>query len=126
MTMASRAASFASSVAVNRDHSISVIRCVSRDGSAVSALSVEHAGLQGWQRSHRGVEPFAVQFVELSVHGVEEDEAIQPLQERELSHPHAHMSGTSADYKLQVELFVGSTLHHVGDDQAVGRKQICL
>src|SRR6185369_3974365 len=60
MTMALRAARPLIAEAFSLDHSISLI-----------VLQRRHLG-------HRDAEPFLVQAVELPVHGVEEDEAVEP------------------------------------------------
>src|SRR5262245_66578316 len=62
MTMALRAASALISEALSLDHSISLIG----------------PGSQRGQGRHRDAEPLLVQLVQLAVHGVEEDERVEP------------------------------------------------
>src|SRR5476649_2870668 len=57
--------------------------------------------LQRRQRCNRHAEPLLVQAVELAVHGVEEDEAIEPAHEIMLAHAHAHVGGAAADREFQ-------------------------
>src|SRR5262249_59171435 len=81
---------------------------------------------QRWKRRHWRVQPFPVQFVELTIHRIEEDKAVEPLQQRKLAHLHAHMGRASPNDELKVELLVGCPLHHVRNDQAVCREKIGL
>src|ERR1700738_430933 len=84
MTTALRAASPLISEALSLDQSISLI------------------GLQRRQRRHRHAEPLPVQAVELAVHGVEEDEAVEPAHEVVLAHAHAHVGGAAPDRGLEL------------------------
>src|SRR3954471_11905082 len=82
ITTALRAASALISEAFSLDQSISLIE------------------LKGRQRRHRHAEPFLVQAVEFAVHGVEEDEAVEPAHEIVLAHADAHVGGAAADREL--------------------------
>src|SRR4249919_2113316 len=79
MTMALRAASPLISEAFSLDHSISLMV------------------LQRRHLSHRDAQPLLVQPVEFAVHGVEEDEAVEPTHQIALAHAHAHVGGAAAD-----------------------------
>src|SRR5215472_4468763 len=73
ITMALRWASTLISEAFSLDHSISLM------------------DLQRGQRRHGDAEPLLVQAVELTVHRIEEDEAVEPAHQVVLAHAHAHV-----------------------------------
>src|SRR6185436_11386864 len=85
MTMALRAASALISEAFSLDHSISLMISERR-----------HLG-------HRDAEPLLVQPIELTIHGVEEDEAVEPAHQVLLAHADAHVGGAAADRELELE-----------------------
>src|SRR5215217_460471 len=99
MTMASSSAHLRSSSARNRAHSIVLIAF-----SRPSQRRVPWPRSKGRQRLHRHVEILQVQTVELVVHGVVENEPVQPAHEVRLTHTNAHMRGASTDHELAVEL----------------------
>src|SRR5579883_707189 len=76
--------------------------------------------LQRGQRLELHAQPFLVQPVDLAVHHIEEDEAVEPLQQIVLAHPHAHVRGAAADGELEVELLARIALLQVRDEEAVG------
>src|SRR6185312_8631457 len=82
--------------------------------------------LQRRQRLELHAEPLLVQPVDLAVHHVEEDEAVEPLQQIVLAHPHAHVRRAAADGELEVEFLARIALLQVRDDQAVGGEQLGL
>src|SRR5215831_10708300 len=109
MTMASCLATCASSGALRRAHSISCMLFSHAHNPPISPLQTSRqsaklpllvrpkspvrsgATLERRQRRHRRGKPFPVQLVELAVHGVEEDEAVEPLQKHQFSHSHPHV-----------------------------------
>src|SRR6267142_5295019 len=108
MTMALRAASALISEAFSLDHSISLM------------------SLKRGQLSHRDAQPLLVQPVEFAVHGVEEDEAVEPAQQIGLAHADAYVGRAAADGELELELLVRVALLQVGNDQGVGGEQLGL
>src|SRR5712675_1040269 len=99
MTMALRAASALISEAFSLDHSISDILRTSLERGPPGPHHTHERTWRSALRSerrhglHRQAQPFLVQAVELAVHGVEEDEAVEPAHEVLLAHAHAHMGG---------------------------------
>src|SRR3954468_15143718 len=106
------------------------LRCasalISEALSLDQSISLMIAGLESWQRGERHGEPLLVQPVDLAVHHVEEDEAVEPAHQIELTHTHAHMGRAAADGALELEFLVRVALLQVGHDQAVGGEQLGL
>src|SRR4051812_45801010 len=106
------------------------LRCasalISEALSLDQSISLMIAGLESWQRGERHAEPLLVQPVDLAVHHVEEDEAVEPAHQIVLAHAHAHVGRAAADGELELKLLVGIALLQVRDDQAVGREQLGL
>src|SRR6476646_2725345 len=71
------------------------------------SISLMAFGLQRRQRGERDAEVFFVQPVDLAVHHVEEDEAVEPAHQIVLAHAHAHVGGAAADRELELELLAG-------------------
>jgi hypothetical protein len=91
MTMASLAASALISETFSLDHSISA-RVVASERR---------------QRGERHAQVLLVQAVDLAVHRVEEDEAVEPAHQIVLSHAHANMGRAAADGELTSNSLVG-------------------
>src|SRR3954471_2301684 len=99
MTMALRAASALISEAFSLDQSISLMASQRR------------------QRGERDAQVLLVQPVDLAVHRVEEDEAVEPAHQIVLAHTHAYVGRAAADGELDLELLVWIALLQVGDQE---------
>src|SRR5712691_6989475 len=86
MTMALRVASALISEAFSLDHSISLMT------------------LERGQRCQRDAQPLLMQALDLAIHHVEEDEAVEPAHQIGLAHAHAHVGGAAPDGELELEL----------------------
>src|SRR5471030_616040 len=117
--MSSKASALAASVKAATD-------TAADRASRPATMRLMFSSLQRRHRCERDAEILLVQPVDLAVHHVEEDELVEPTDQRMFSHAHAHVGGAATDGELEFELLSRVALLQVGDDQRVGGEQLGL
>src|SRR3954470_23051039 len=80
-----------------RDDTWLVRHSVRQTNVVIPSAARDLCPLQGRQRGEGDAEVFLVQTVDLAVHHVEEDEAVEPAHQIVLAHAHAHVGRAAAD-----------------------------